>query len=465
MKRHLLNHLGVALFVFAALSGLFLWMTGALHFGAPKAPASAHAEDDGHGHAAGATCAEAPAKPPAPCADGCGDAARTATDLTALEAKMCEHKIRQLDCNECRFELGVVKVQPSVAKALLASVRVEERPVGRALRLTGQVAMDAARVADVTSPGSGKVVRLFKALGDRVAEGDLLAVVRSGAFGEAKAAYIEAGARFQVAKRTLEREKGLFEKKISGEADYLDAQKEHIAAEAAWAVAEKRLHLFGMDEKQIAQINPARDNGAFADLPIRAPRAGQIVAMALTEGKAVEAAQSLLTIADLSQVWVWADLHEQDLAAVHALLAAGNPAPAVVRVGAFPDDAFPGAIDLLANALDEHTRTLKARLRVSNASAKLRPGMFATVDATLASGEKALLAPRDAVLSDEGRSFVFEYWKDDLWVRRDITPGRPLGAFVEVLDGLKPGALVACKGAFMLKSEALRGKMGAGCAD
>ena len=154
--------------------------------------------------------------------------------------------------------MGVAEVQPHVAKSLLSTARVEERSVGRVIRLTGQVNQDATRVAEVTSQGAGKVVKMLKVLGDRVNEGDVLAVVRSGEFGAAKAAYIEANARYQVAKRTLAREKGLFEKQISGEADYLDAQKEHTSAEAAWAAAEKRLHLFGLDEGISPRSAPAK---------------------------------------------------------------------------------------------------------------------------------------------------------------------------------------------------------------
>lgn len=466
MRKHLINHLGIALSVFVILTGLFLWMTGALHFGAAKPAAAAeHGEGDGHDHGAAKAEAAEPSKEAAACADGCGKPESKGVNLALLEQKMCEHKIRQLDCNECRFELGVVKVQPNLAKALLSVVRVEEKPVGRTIRLTGQIAQDPARVVDVTSPGAGRAIKVLKTLGDKVQEGDLLAVVRSGEFGEAKAACIEARARYQVAKRTLEREKSLFEKKISGEAEFLDAQKEFAAAEATWTAAEKRLHIFGLTQEQITRIDPARDNGQFADLSLRAPRAGRITAINLTEGKAVEPAQTLFTIADLSHVWVWADLQEYDLAPVHDALAGDRAVAAVLRVGAFPDDAFPATMDLLSSQLDEHTRTLKVRLQASNAQGKLRPGMFATVEATLADGRTALLIPKDAVLSDEGKAFAFEHWKDDLWLRRDVKVGRAQGDSVEILDGLKPGVQVACKGAFMLKSEVLRDKMGAGCAD
>ena len=73
--------------------------------------------------------------------------------------------------------------------------------------------------------------------------------------------------------------------------------------------------------------------------------------------------------------------------------------------------------------------------------------------------------PSSAILSDEGKTFVFQQWKDDLWVRRDVSVGRKQRGFVEVLNGISTGDTIVTSGAFMLKSDILREKMGAGCAD
>ena len=73
--------------------------------------------------------------------------------------------------------------------------------------------------------------------------------------------------------------------------------------------------------------------------------------------------------------------------------------------------------------------------------------------------------PRNAIMSDAGKNFVFEHWKDDLWVRRDVTVGSVRGDFAEILGGIPKGATIVTGGAFMLKSDILREKMGAGCAD
>ena len=97
-------------------------------------------------------------------------------------------------------------------------------------------------------------------------------MVHSSDFGGAKAAFLEAQAQQQLAQATLEREKDLFEKNISSEADYLSARKELQSAEAKLAAAEKRLHLFGLDQGQVAAINADKNNGHFAELVLQAPR-------------------------------------------------------------------------------------------------------------------------------------------------------------------------------------------------
>jgi cobalt-zinc-cadmium efflux system membrane fusion protein len=134
-------------------------------------------------------------------------------------------------------------------------------------------------------------------------------------------------------------------------------------------------------------------------------------------------------------------------------------------VKAFPDAAFPGRVDFVGPAMDERTRTVKVRVAAANPDARLRAGMFATVRIFLPGQEEALAVPRAAVLADEGRSFVFVHREGEWWVRRPLEPGRAWAGWVEVRGGLAEGDRVAADGAFLLKSDVLRSKMGAGCAD
>jgi cobalt-zinc-cadmium efflux system membrane fusion protein len=463
---------------------------------------------------------------------------------TEIEKKFCEHKIRQIDCDECRYELGVVKVDPSVTGALTRLAAVREGDPGRTLHLTGEVQYDQTTVVDVLPAAAGKVVSVKARLGQKVRAGEVLAVIHSGGFGEAKAAYLEADtvvevarqeksrqlavssalerllasakdrpgsdipaetlgewksklvgavARLRQAKTVLEREKSLVARQASSQAeleaaeretqtaqaDYsalleeiqLNAKLDRLKAENACKLAEaklnagqQRLHLFGMDDEAIKGIPQMKENGRFAQLEVKAPRAGVITALNITEGKFVEAPQSLYTIADTSNVWVWCDLYERDLGPLHDRLAKGDKPLANVKVTAFPD-TFPGSADLLDSAMNETTRTVKVRVQVRNERGKLRPGMFAAVDIPLTDGRKAALVPRQAVMSDQGRTFAFVHWKNDLWLRRDVNVGKSQGDMVEILSGLSVGDKVVASGGFLFKSDILREKMGAGCAD
>jgi cobalt-zinc-cadmium efflux system membrane fusion protein len=138
---------------------------------------------------------------------------------------------------------------------------------------------------------------------------------------------------------------------------------------------------------------------------------------------------------------------------------------AKVRVKAFQSEVFDGVVDLIGSQVDEHTRTVKLRVQVKNEQRKLKPGMFAEAEISVRLEGSVTAVPSSAVLSDDGKAFIFQHWKDDFWVRRDVQVGEDQGGMVEVLNGITKGATVVSRGAFMLKSDILREKMGAGCAD
>jgi len=438
------NNLGTALFIFVVLAGAILWFSGNLHFGS-QSFAGADAIDAEHEHES------------------------ETNELTSrehsLEEAMCEHGIRTIDCDKCRFELGVVKLQPSVANALIETTVAKDTPRTTILKLTGQVQLDKTRVVDVVSTGSGQVKRVEKLLGQEVTKGDILAVIHSADLGLAKAQFLEVQARLELATSTFEREKDLHEKKISSEADYLSASSELKAAQAYYAATERRLRLFGLDTEQINSIKNEKENGLFAELILRAPQSGTIIVQNISAGALVDTTQSLYTIADLSNVWVWYDLYEKDLAVLHDQLTSGRIVTAKVRVKAFEGELFDGVVDLIGSEVDEHTRTVKLRVQVKNQQRKLKPGMFAEAEISIPLKGNMTAVPSSAVLSDEGKAFVFQHLKEDLWIRRDVRVGRDQGDMIEVLSGIPQGATIVSRGGFMLKSDILREKMGAGCAD
>ncbi len=404
------------------------------------------AEHDEHGHqTANATCNE--------------------NRLSDLEEVMCEHKVRIIDCDNCRFEVGVVKIDPSIAESLIETGIVEDVKRTRVFKFTGQVQLDLTKTVEVVSAGGGRVEQVSKLLGEKVEKSDILAVIHSADLGQAKADFLEVQAKLELSQATFKREKELYEKKVSSEADYLNALNELKAAEASYAATDKMLHLFGLEADQIGSIKDEKGNGEFANLILRAPQAGTIIEQNISAGKIVGTTESLYTIADLSNLWVWCDVYEKDLAVLHEQFTKGQPLKAIVQVKAFAGNEFEGVVDLVGNLMDEHTRTVKIRVQVKNPEGKLRPGMFADVEVMIPGQGRMAVVPRNAIMSDAGKNFIFQHWKEDLWARRDVTVGSIYGDFAEILSGIPKGATIVTGGAFMLKSDILREKMGAGCAD
>lgn len=422
------------------------------------------------------SCGQGQHEPDKHCADGpCTDEhsdqghdhghGSAEVDLDGLETLTCEHDVGILDCDDCRFEVGVVKIDPAVAAPLIQTGTIEKVDRIRVLPLTGQVQLDRTKTVDVVPAGGGRVKRVQTFLGDPVEKGDILAVIHSDDLGQAKADFLEIQSALELAETTFNREKNLYEKKISSQADYLAAQNTLSAAHAAYAAADKKLRLFGLETEQIATIREEKKNGSFADLILRAPQAGTVIAQHLSVGQIVDAAETICTLADLSSLWVWCDVYEKDLAVLHEHASKGKLLAATVSVKAFESAAFKGEVDFVGNLMDEHTRTVKMRVQVKNPEHLLRPGMFADVEVEIPLNGQMLAVPQTAVMTDAGEHFIFQHWKKDLWVRRDVAIGDRYGNRVELLSGVSQGANIVTGGAFMLKSDVLRGKMGAGCAD
>jgi RND family efflux transporter MFP subunit len=171
-----------------------------------------------------------------------------------------------------------------------------------------------------------------------------------------------------------------------------------------------------------------------------------------------------MVVGEIGALWVVADLYESDLATVLEETKRGD-VPAIVLVKAFASREFPGKVSLVSSVMDPRSRTVKLRVDVDNPDSLLRPGMFARVELLLSGSGKVLALPRAAVLEDEGRSFIFQQHDGDYFVRRPVTVGRRWGDWIEIRNGVSAGKRVVADGSFLLKSDVLRSKMGAGCAD
>ncbi len=377
-------------------------------------------------------------------------------DLDELALAQCEHEIKAIECDECRYEFGVAKLDPELAKALIQTQTVTvAQSSPETLVLNGEIELNLTRVAQVTSTGSGRLDSIIGLQGQTVAQDAPLAVLQSAELGRAQAALQEALAQAELAQTAWQREQQLMEQNISSQADYQQAQAAWKKAQAMLESTHKQLDLFGPG------VTTSQD---FGRLTLTAPISGTIIEQNALRGQWVEPQQSLYTVADLSNLWFWATVYEKDLQRLIVRSQGTQPTSAEIRFAAFSGRSFPATLALIGQTMEHDTRTIRVRFDVPNPDGLLRPAMFGQAEVALGATYPVIKIPATAVLSDEDQDFVFIRWQEDLWVRRDVEVLKRSGDWVELLSGIEPGMTVAIQGAFMFKSEVLKEKMGAGCA-
>jgi Cu(I)/Ag(I) efflux system membrane fusion protein len=210
------------------------------------------------------------------------------------------------------------------------------------------------------------------------------------------------------------------------------------------AAARQRLRLWDISDAQIDGI--LRTGRAQRTLTLHAPVSGIVVEKNILAGQAVQAGQPLYTIADLSEVWVEAEVREADA----GLIAEGDVA--TVEVSAFPGRPLRGRVEYVYPTLQEQARTLKARIAIANHDGRLKPGMYATVRLS-APGRTALTVPTSAILNTGERRVVFVDMGAGGLMPHEVEIGRVAGEYSEVLSGLEPGQRVVTSAQYMLDSE------------
>ncbi|MBE3129415.1 MAG: efflux RND transporter periplasmic adaptor subunit [Acidobacteria bacterium] len=320
----------------------------------------------------------------------------------------------------------------AVRTAGIQTAAVERRTFLTSVKATGSVSFNRKKYVRVSPRVAGRVERVLALPGDRVAAGQVLFELFSPGLMAVEAEYVQIHGRVTGASRVR-----------TAEDAALDAE--------LLASTETKLRLLGFEEPDFASLRSAR-----VPLPtfgVRAPIAGTIVETEVLPGSAVEAGSCLAELADLSTLWVLADIYEKDLAAVVP------GAKAEIAVAAYPGEVFAGSLTQVGSVMDEQTRTVKCRLEVGNLAGRLKPGMFAEVR-IFASGKIAFLAvPEEAVRTAEGKAVVFVETAAGRYAWRAVETGRAAEGFVEILKGLSAGERVVTAGSFDVKAEMLKGTL------
>ncbi|MFN2288281.1 MAG: efflux RND transporter periplasmic adaptor subunit [Chromatocurvus sp.] len=377
-----------------------------------------------------------------------------------------EHGVPEAECAICQPDLAAA-LEPgeslkvrflSESAADKAGIRTERAPFTKAapgIKAYCEVAFNRNRMAKVTPMVGGIIHEVLHDVGDDVAAGDVLVQLHSAEVATAKSDYLAALVELDTRRDTFEREKRLNEQQISAEREFLDAQAVHRTARLAASNLRQKLLNLGLTEEAVAGIEKEQD--ASAHIAIRAPFAGTLVERNAVYGEAIEEGHTLFTVADLSTRWL-----ELSVPARHiAQLNVGQTMEA--RFPDLPGQVYTGAITWIDSAVDPHTRMVCARAVAEDPERRAKTGLFGEARILIGNEQSAAVVPRDAVQRHEGADFVFVQDAPDLFSLRRVVLSNAKGENIHILAGVNTDDRVVVDNSFIVMSEFLKSRLGAGC--
>ena len=346
---------------------------------------------------------------------------------------------------------GVVAIpadSPKLRQIRVAPVGTAQVPVDETVA-PGKIETNPNRVSRVALPVAGRVAAVMVRIGDAVRQGDPLVSIDSpdadaavSAFLQGQAAVAQARANLLKADADHDRLADLFQHNAVARKEVLTAENAVAQAraaveqsQAALEQAQRKLDLLGLQH-------------AFGQkVVVTAPSSGKVLEMSVAPGEYRNDTNTpIITIADLSTVWVSADVPESSIRFVQV----GERID--VTLSAYPGEAFRGRVTRIADTVDPQTRTVKVRAELDNSHGRLRPEMFGSIRHTEAIRTMPVLPP-GAVVQGDGRSVVFVEEAPGRFRQTDVKVGPRAGDLLPVLAGVKPGDRVVVDGAMLLKAQ------------
>ena len=343
---------------------------------------------------------------------------------------------------------GRVRMDDATAKSAgIQIATASPAQIRSLLQLQGEIQFNQDRLVRVVPRLGGVVVNAVKNLGDRVKQGDVLAVVESQELSNLRSEYLATQQRLALARTTFDREKRLWEEKISAEQDYLASRHALSEAEIAQRNAEHKLLALGLPRAALQR----QGENSLTRLEVRSPIDGVVIEKKVATGEAVGAEANIYVIADLTTVWAEVTIYPSDLNAVKL----GQKV--TVRATGI-DAAAEGTIAYVGALVGEKSRTAKARITLRNPEQRWRPGLFVAVEVVQDETKVPVAVSVAAIQTLRDWKVVFARF-GDVFEARPVELGRSDGKRVEIVKGLAPGASYAASNSFVLKADL--GKAGA----
>ncbi len=365
---------------------------------------------------------------------GCGEKSAKTAEPAKQEGKA-----------ESKEEKGLKLTAEEQQRAGIRLEEVSSRTFEDSVSVTATIRPNQDRIAKISPRVEGRIVGVSANLGDTVRAGQALAVMDSLAIGEAQSTLLRAQSSERVAQADFKRAESLSAEEIIPQKELLRARGELERASAESRAARDRLRLLGGSASASGQ--------AQSTFALTAPFAGTVIQKKATIGELGTPSDAIFTIADLSRVWIEANLTDQLVSKVR------TGAAAIVTVGAYPGERFTGRVAYIANVLDKDSRTIAARIEVPNKDGRLKPEMFASASIATGGQVEAISVPDTAIVLFQGQPTVFVN-EQGSFESRAVETGEKLAGRTVVTSGLKAKDHVVTAGAYALKARLLKSQIG-----
>jgi RND family efflux transporter MFP subunit len=300
----------------------------------------------------------------------------------------------------------------------------EMKEVEIPLVLRGKVALNEVMTAHITSRVKGRVEKVYAVISDRVKKGQPIVDLYSQDFIAMQSEFVQAEERLKRMK---------------------ESDTDYPTARSIYESARKKLEVVGLMENEIEQL--ADKHTPNTVISVRAPFEGTLISGEVRLGEFVDIGKEFFVLANLQNLWVLADVFENDLPLIKEGMI-GN-----VTITAFPDEVYKGKLTRIYDVVETASRTVKARFEVSNYNNKIKPEMFVNVLVASKLGGSNPKIKSAALMTEKESSYVFIAVNDTTFQRRNVTAGRETKEYTEIKSGIKPGEKIVTRGTFYLKSE------------
>ena len=335
----------------------------------------------------------------------------------------------------------------SIDPALVSQLKVGEpqlQDVANSLKVAARIETDGSRIARVGSPVAGRIIKLLALEGQYVHRGSALATLHSTDLSDTQFAFIKAFSQQALAEQATNRAEQLVKADVIGSAELERRRAELLQASTEASAFRTQLRGLGMTDAAIAKLETTRQLNA--DYPIVSSISGTVLERKVTIGQIVQPAEIAFMVADLSNVWLVADVPEESAGKLHKGM------HVVVSIPSLPDEKVEGELSYVSPVVDPATRTIPVRMDLPNPRGIFKPAMLASMT-FIDHSERRLVIPSTAIVRESNKDNVFVAIGPGKFKLREVNLDGESNDDRILESGVNPGEKIVLDGAFHLNNQ------------